>query len=359
MVTEKPKSVIKISTADLESAQVNATVDHIKKAQDIVLVREVGTSSGNRDGIITILVLTVAGVISGFATWGVWNVLPEASDSFIANMQSSVSITLIVAICLVLADAGLSRSAAKLGRSLLFALPAAILASLLFGLLANWIYSTMVDATYESLLNSGLDPNTQAFLTEFMNRNHLNRGLAWLVLGLAAGLSVGVPSLSMKRIGITAAGGAVGGFIGGFLFDFFEGEAIAQIVGLCVTGAAVGLSVSLLEQVTKSSWLEIVRGGMAGKQFILYQSQITVGSSPAANVTLIKDPAIAPVAAVIKKFGSNVTISASDRTRPITVDGVAAFEHRLKEGSSIVLGSTEMRFREKSKKINNSTIVRG
>jgi hypothetical protein len=180
-----------------------------------------------------------------------------------------------------------------------------------------------------------------------------------MVLGLSAGISVGVPSLAIRRILVTGSGGAIGGFVGGFLFDFFQGQTEAQIVGLGVLGAAIGLSVSLLEQATKSSWLEIVRGGMAGKQFILYQNQVTLGSSPAANVTLIKDPGIAAFAATIKKFGSTVSISATDRAIPISVDGVTAFEHKLKEGSVIILGSTEIRFREKSKQINNKTIVRG
>ena len=358
-MAEKGKETIRITLQDLEKREVLDVEASLDRAREIPLIREVGTSNSNKDSVITVLVLTLAGLFSGIVIWGVWHVLPETSDSFIANMQSSVAITLIIALLLVIADAGLNRSLSKLGRSLLIALPAALVASLLFGLIANWIYSSLIEVTVSSLQNTGLDPYSQAFYDEFTNRNHLNRGLAWMILGLSAGLSVGVPSLAPRRILVTSAGGAVGGFIGGFLFDFFHGETEAQIVGLCVLGGAIGLSVSILEQATKSSWLEIVKGGMAGKQFILYQNQITLGSSPAANVTLIKDPGIAPIAATIKKFGSTVSISATDRAVPISVDGVTAFEHKLKEGSVLVLGSTEIRFREKSKQINNKTIVRG
>ena len=358
-MTDSNSKVIKITTEDLEKTEVKDVEERIGKAKEIPLVREVGVSTSSRDSVITVIVLSAAGLISGVAIWMAWNLLPATDDSFTANMQSSVSITLIIAMILVLADAGLNRSASKLGRSVLFAFPAAVVASLLFGLIANWTYTALVENTYNALMDSGLDPYADSFYTEFANRNHLNRGLAWMVLGLSAGISVGVPSLALRRILVTAAGGALGGFIGGFLFDFFQGQTEAQIVGLCVTGGAVGLSVSLLEQATKSSWLEIVRGGMAGKQFILYQNSITLGSSPAANVTLIKDPGIAAFAATIKKFGSSVSISATDRAIPISVDGVTAFEHKLKEGSVIMLGSTEIRFREKAKQINNRTIVRG
>jgi hypothetical protein len=229
----------------------------------------------------------------------------------------------------------------------------------MFGFIAHSIYSYLTERNAEALFAIGLTTDNPAFWEEFYSRNHLSRGIAWSFLGLAAGIAVGITSLAIKRVLITAGGGFVGGFIGGFLFDYFEGEAVAQISGLVITGGAVGLAVSLLEQVTKSSWLEIVKGGMAGKQFILYQNSITLGSSPSANITLIKDNAIPPIAALIKKFGNNVTISSAAPGMAISVDGVSAFEHRLKEGSLIVLGGTEVRFRERSKQINNSSIQRG
>jgi hypothetical protein len=356
-MAEENKPKIKITSEDLNSKSVSDTVDHITRAKNIVLVREIGTNTeGNRDGMITILVLTAAGLVSGFLTWVAWQVLPKSEDATTSNLITSASITFVIALVLVIADAALSRSAAKLGRYLLVALPTALVASLIFGFVASSFYSYMTMQTAEDLIDSGFSSFDESFWTEFRNRNHLTRGLAWSLLGLAAGTAVGITSLAVKRVLITAGGGLVGGFMGGFLFDFFEGEAIAQITGLVITGGAVGLAVSLLEQVTKSSWLEIVKGGMAGKQFILYQNQITIGSSPSANITLIKDSAIAPIAAVIKKQGSTVSIHSATPGVPITVNGLSNFEHRLKEGSTIVLGGTEVRFRERAKQINNSPI---
>jgi hypothetical protein len=355
--SSKPKYVIK--TSDIESPQVDNLVDHLQRAKDIPLVRQVGEAKASKDGVITIAVLVGAGIISGGVVWLLSNLVPDDAETMTANLAFSFILTIGIALVLVAADASLSRSIVKLGKSLAYAAPTAVVSALVLGLLVNSLYSSMSEATFNSLVNSGLDPATDSFWEAYRNRNHLNRGLAWSFVGVSAGLAVGIPSLAVKRIGITAAGGFVGGFIGGFLFDFFVGETEAQIAGFAVTGAAIGLSVSLLEQVAKSSWLEIIKGGMAGKQFIIYQNQITVGSSPSANVTLIKDPAIAGIAATIKRFGSSVTISAVDRSIPINVNGVSAFEHRLVEGAVIVLGSTEIRFREKSKKINDSGIVRG
>jgi hypothetical protein len=358
-LAEDKSPKFKITTENLNSESVKQTVDHIKRAKEIVLVREVGAPSNNRDGLITIAVLSAAGLVSGLFTWFTWMLLPDIDDVATSNILSAVTIALVIAITLVLADAALSRSAAKLGRYLLIAVPVALVASLMFGFIAHSIYSYLTERNAEALFAIGLTTDNPAFWEEFYSRNHLSRGIAWSFLGLAAGIAVGITSLAIKRVLITAGGGFVGGFIGGFLFDYFEGEAVAQISGLVITGGAVGLAVSLLEQVTKSSWLEIVKGGMAGKQFILYQNSITIGSSPSANITLIKDNAIPPIAALIKKFGNNVTISSAAPGVAISVDGVSAFEHRLKEGSLIVLGGTEVRFRERSKQINNSSIQRG
>jgi hypothetical protein len=348
----------KITAEDTVREDVVRVADHIERAKEIPLIREVGSDTGSKDGFLTILALLGGGLVGGALVWAFWQVLPETDDTFWSNMNASFTVAVAIALALILVDGALNRSAAKLGRSLLIAVPAAIGAAIVFGLIANQVYSTLVESTFDALTAQGFDPSGPAFWEQFQSRNHLNRGLAWMLLGAAAGVGVGASSKSLRRILITGAGGLVGGFIGGFVFDFFQGEDLAQISGLLITGGVIGFSVSMLEQATKSSWIEITRGGMAGKQFILYQSQVTIGSSPTANVTLIKDPAIAPIAATIRRVGSTVSIIAADRNHPLSVNGVTAFDHVLQEGAVIVLGATELRFREKSRKINDAKIVR-
>lgn len=348
----------KITAEDTVREDVVRVADHIERAKEIPLIREVGSDTGNKDGFLTILALLGGGLVGGALVWVFWQGLPETDDTFWSNMNASFTVAVAIAFALILVDGALNRSAAKLGRSLLIAVPAAIGAAIVFGLVANQVYSTLVESTFDALVAQGFDPSGPAFWEQFQSRNHLNRGLAWMLLGAAAGVGVGASSKSLRRILITGAGGLAGGFIGGFVFDFFQGEDLAQISGLLITGGVIGFSVSMLEQATKSSWIEITRGGMAGKQFILYQSQVTIGSSPTANVTLIKDPAIAPIAATIRRVGSTVSIVAADRNHPISVNGVTAFDQVLQEGAVIVLGGTELRFREKSRKINDAKIVR-
>jgi hypothetical protein len=350
---------IKLDEETLRSGEVAAVIDQLQRAKEIPLVRAVGEDKGSKDSFITVVTFLAVGLLSGVFTWLAWRTIDQSTDVNTANILCSVYLSFCIAISLVLTDTGLTRNIKKVGIGLLIAIPVAGILSYLLGMAASAAYEAMFSTTYQQLVDSGLSPYSDNFWTILYSRNQLNSGMARGIIGLAAGLAVGAHSKSVRRILVTGAGGLVGGFVGGFVFDFVSGgQDAAQITGLAITGGAVGLAVSLLEQATKQSWLEIVKGGMAGKQFILYQKEITIGSSPAANITLIKDPAIAPVAAMIRRQGSGAVIVSQINGVPISVNGQSGQELALLEGAVIVLGGTELRFREKSKKIKNSTIIR-
>src|SRR5262249_13705327 len=89
----------------------------------------------------------------------------------------------------------------------------------------------------------------------------LARGLGWMVLGLAVGLSEGIAARSLGKLSYGAIGGALGGLIGGGLFALIytwaieEGAgkllpvtltldgwtALAGAVGLIILGACIGV----------------------------------------------------------------------------------------------------------------------
>jgi hypothetical protein len=355
-------SKIVITVGDTQAVQVTSVVNQIEAAKQVPLVREIGDSkSTGSSALVPTLILTGAGAVGGLLVWVVWGLLPTADDSQTANIQTSVSIAMVLALVLVLADALQSMSAGKLGKALLVAIPVALAGSFLFGYIASELYTGGVRQIWDSLVAQGYDPvnDLDTFIEQFTTRNHLNRGTAWMFMGAATGLAVGASTLAAKRVVITGVGGLFGAFVGGFAFDFFAGEDQAQIVGLALTGSAIGLSMGLLEQVVKSSWLQITQGGMAGKQFIVYKNEVTVGSSPGADVTLIKDPSIPGIACRILKRGSVTTIESMDSQRPVIVDGVAA-THKitLRHGSVIQLGGTAVVYNERSKSDVNASIVR-
>jgi hypothetical protein len=359
-MAEKPRRIT-IQPEDLNSDAVVATVRSFQQAQSVPLVRQIGEEKKSNGGLLTVALFSAAGLFGGLLAWAVIRLSPELEDVQTSNILLSIYIGLSIALALVTVEGARSQSWSKFGLSLSISGPSALLLALIFGFMASTIYGVMVEATWDSIESSGLDPfwDSEAFFDEFQNRNHLNRGVAWSLLGLAAGASVGVASKSIKRVGITAGGGFLGGFLGGFMFDFFDGESVAQATGLAITGLGVGLTVSLLEQVAKSSWLEILEGGMAGKQFIIYQDEISLGSSPSASVTLIKDPSLAAIAARIRKTGSVYRIQATIESGTIIVDGQPGTSFELREGSTVQLGMTLLRFRAKATRVQDVGIVRG
>jgi hypothetical protein len=200
--------------------------------------------------------------------------------------------------------------------------------------------------TFNGLISSG-ESEADAFKW-LHNQTHLPRGIAWMIVGIASGLTVGVASRSVKRALLTTGGGAIGGFIGGAIFDYFSGsDWTPQLIGIGITGLLIGLAMGLLEQAARTQWIEIVAGGMAGKQFILYKSDITIGSSPTADITLIKDPAISTLHARISAQGGRSFIESKDPSKPVIVDGYAASKTAIADGSTITIGGTQIRFRER------------
>src|SRR5262249_61447003 len=59
----------------------------------------------------------------------------------------------------------------------------------------------------------------------------LARGLGWMVLGLAVGLSEGIAARSLGKLSYGTVGGALGGFLGGALFALIYIWALEQVPG--------------------------------------------------------------------------------------------------------------------------------
>jgi hypothetical protein len=273
-----------------------------------------------------------------------------SENTTVGNVTFTFLLAFGIGLVVSIADPLFSKNTSKLATSAAIAIPAAIVFGLIIGLIASAYYSAALDRVYQRAneLAFALNWSDAQYYDYISSQYHLPRGIAWALVGIAAGLTVGLASRSWKRLGLAVAGGAVGGFIGGFVFDFITGEALAQIAGIVILGGLIGGSVALLEQAAKSRWIEIAAGGMAGKQFILYQSEITVGSAPNADITLIKDPGIAPIAARVVSRGSQTTIEALNQNCPVYLNGRLMTRENLSDQDIISIGSTEIRFREKS-----------
>lgn len=355
------KKKIVLSEESLGSAETETTLNQLSEAKKVPLVRNIGEPEKTGGSWRAILWLMLSGTVGGLVTWVSWSTLLDSDvidDSTVSNILTTMSVAVLVGMALVIGDTLQASATSKIGQRVGIGIGVALVGGLLLGAVASALYVSGIERIIDDLLDSGLGFSDDAFFDEFIRRNHLNRGAAWSLIGLAAGLTVGVASLQPKRILITSGGGLVGGFLGGFLFDFMPGEASAQILGLLITGLAIGGSIALTEEAAKTAWIEITHGGMAGKQFILYKRSISLGSSPSADITLIKDPTMPAVAATLERAGSQMVITVVDPQSPIFVNGQEAARSPIKDGDTVSIGKTGIRFRERGKKAVTSGVVR-
>jgi FHA domain len=177
------------------------------------------------------------------------------------------------------------------------------------------------------------------------------RATAWAVAALPAGMGQGIALRERKVILNGLLGGALGGLVGGLLFDPIDialrspgNASVSRAVGFTVIGLMVGLFVGLVEQWTKTAWLLMKAGPLAGKQFVLYHSPTVLGSSPKADIYLFKDSAIEPRHALIHNRGGRFEIEDCNTPDGTYVNGIPVQKRLLQAGDQIVLGKTLLEF---------------
>ncbi len=153
-------------------------------------------------------------------------------------------------------------------------------------------------------------------------------------------------------MGLSAA--VLGGLLGGLLFDPIclllqetSRATISRGVGFTIIGLFVGLFVGLVEGWTKTAWLLMRAGPLAGKQFVLFRDTTVLGSSPKAEVYLFKDEAIEPRHALIYNRGGRFEIEDCNSRDGTYVNGVPIRRQALNHGDQVVLGKTVLEFQLK------------
>ena len=180
----------------------------------------------------------------------------------------------------------------------------------------------------------------------------MGRAAAWALAAIPAGMGQGIALRERKVIINGLVGGVLGGLIGGLLFDPIallltsddQQAALSRAVGFAAIGLFVGLFVGLVEGWTKTAWLHMRKGPLAGKQFVLFKDTTVLGSSPKADVYLFKDDAIEPRHAIITNRGGRFEIEDCKTPDGTYVNGVPISSRTLTDGDQIVLGKTVLEF---------------
>ncbi len=344
---------IRITTADLQRPEINDYVE-----MQSYLQRDVG-EIGKQPWLIRVIYanwfyLSIAAALGGLAAWACLE--PWYDD--VNTSEDEIDLVALLIFPTVAAGIGLFLGAAEgiicrnplravrcgavgLGIGFVGGLVTIFPAGILFVLMSGLALSIW-DNPVEGEMPTGL-----ALLVFIMGR-----GAAWAVAGIPAGIGQGV-ALREKKVVINGlVGGVLGGLIGGLLFDPIslvltadDGQATySRAVGFATIGLFVGLFVGLVEGWTKTAWLLMRKGPLAGKQFIMFKDTTVLGSSPKADIYLFKDDGIEPRHALITNRGGRFEIEDCNTPDGTYVNGIPVTRTILRDGDKIVLGKTVLEF---------------
>ncbi|MBN1901214.1 FHA domain-containing protein [Candidatus Sumerlaeota bacterium] len=311
----------------------------------------------------------VAGTVLAFLAWLINEPMinenydrhtPEAIDvvaGFLLFMLTAGFIGLGLGMTYGIANHNLRQSvycsAVGFGVGLIVAIPLSFLANIVFGILTQIVFIVNEVKPDQSARITVHDVRGMAFALLLSGR-----GLAWAIVAPCAGMGLGVALRSRKVLTVGLVGALVGGGLGGLFFDPVDrflnapGEDgwLSRLVGITTIGLLVGLFTGYFENLSRISWLQMIKGPLAGKQFNLYKSPMILGSSPKADIYLFKDPDVDVRHASITAVGAKFMLKDLGSRSGIFVNGNKVDKKILQKGDVVTVGTTVLKFDEKEKR---------
>jgi hypothetical protein len=179
------------------------------------------------------------------------------------------------------------------------------------------------------------------------------RGLGWMVLGLAVGVSEGVAARSVGSLSYGTLGGALGGFIGGALFGLIyklsqQGQhaAFGGALGLIILGACIGSLSALVQGVFQAASVRVLRGWQEGREYPLLKTDNSVGRDEHADIALFRDMKVEKRHVLIQREGSRYILVNTQAPVDYTRVNGTPVPHccDLHHGDRIQLGNVVLRF---------------
>ncbi|MBL4700806.1 MAG: FHA domain-containing protein [Phycisphaeraceae bacterium] len=186
-------------------------------------------------------------------------------------------------------------------------------------------------------------------------RQVVARGVVWAVFGMFITIAPAVVMKSSKKLVIGIIGGALGGFLGGLLFDpidvLFNSASLSRLLAFVTIGFLSGMATGLIESAAKTGWLKVTGGVITGKQFIIYRNPTFLGSSPACEIYLFKDPRVSDHHAAIHQSRNGYEIEDLNDEPSTYINGELVERTRLRAGDEIQIGSSTFCIQERKQSV--------
>ncbi len=180
----------------------------------------------------------------------------------------------------------------------------------------------------------------------------VSRAIGWAFLGIFIGIVDGVRTRSAIKIKVGIIGGIIGGFLGGLALEYLRltipSIMFSRMAGLLVFGLLIGFFYGLVEKRLSYGVLRLLNGRYKGKEFLVNQRKMKIGSSDKNNIVLSGYRDIADIHAELRLKGQEVIITGGGGAKNVTLvndDKIA--ERQLKLEDVIKIGSAKMIFKFK------------
>jgi hypothetical protein len=182
----------------------------------------------------------------------------------------------------------------------------------------------------------------------------LARGVGWMFLGVAIGMSEGVAARSLGKFSYGTLGGAIGGFVGGGLFGLFYSLAIQALsttyfwnaLGLVILGACIGSLSALVQAVFQPASVKVMRGWQEGREYPLEKPACLLGRDEHADIALFRDMKVEKKHAGIKRVEGRYLLvnNGAPPQHTLVNDSPVPHTRELEDGDRIQLGNVLLRF---------------
>jgi hypothetical protein len=227
---------------------------------------------------------------------------------------------------------------------------------LVVGFLGGFISGIVAEIIYAPLTRFAMHQNANGSLSTFgFVIQIFGRSLAWALAGSAMGLGQGIVLRSKRLLIYGLIGGVTGGLFGGLLFDpiymlLGSDKPSAQwsrLAAFLVVGAAVGAMIGIVELLARDTWLRMMQGPLAGKEFLIFKDIMKIGSSPSSDIYLFNDAEVSAHHATLRAVGDACEIEGDDNLTITLVNGRAVRRSRLRHGDEITIGRTVFLFQRR------------